>query len=68
MTIIFQVPKVTDCKHMYFKAAVLEKKYAVKNLKTNFYFSNKVYKLTEINKAIKDFRKEIVIRPLIKMT
>ena len=53
---------------MYFKAAVLEKKYAVKNLKTNFYFSNKVYKLTEINKAIKDFRKEIVIRPLIKMT
>lgn len=46
-----------DCKHMYFKAAVLEKKNAVK-----------IIKLTEINKAIKDFRKEIVIRPLIKMT
>lgn len=39
-----------------------------KNLKTNFYFSNKIYKLTEINKAIKDFRKGKVIRPLIKMT
>ena len=38
-----------------------------KKLNTNFYFSNKVYKLTEINKAIKDFKKGRVIRPLIKM-
>ena len=39
-----------------------------KKLKTDFYFSNKVYKITEINRAIKDFRKGKVIRPLIKMT
>lgn len=38
-----------------------------KNLDTNFFFSNKIYKITEINKVIKDFKKGKVIRPLIKM-
>ncbi len=38
-----------------------------KKLKTDFYFSSKIYKLSEINKAIIDFKKGKVIRPLIKM-
>ena len=38
-----------------------------KKLKTSFYFSNKVYKLNDINKAINDFKSGKVIRPLIKM-
>jgi S-(hydroxymethyl)glutathione dehydrogenase / alcohol dehydrogenase len=38
-----------------------------KSLSTNFLFSNKVYKLTQINKAINDFKNGKVIRPLIKM-
>ncbi len=38
-----------------------------KKLKTDFYFSSKIYKLIEINKAIADFKKGKVIRPLIKM-
>mgnify|MGYP006081693591 CR=1 FL=1 len=38
-----------------------------KGLKTKFFFSNKVYKLTQINKAINDFKSGKVIRPLIKM-
>ena len=39
-----------------------------KKLKTDFYFSNKIYRLEEINKAIADFKKGKVIRPLIKIT
>jgi len=38
-----------------------------KKLRTNFYFSNKIYKLDEINLAINDFKNGKVIRPLIKM-
>lgn len=38
-----------------------------KRLRTNFYFSNKIYKLDEINLAINDFKNGKVIRPLIKM-
>ena len=37
-----------------------------KDLKTKFFFSNKVYKLTQINKAINDFKSGKVIRPLIR--
>lgn len=37
-----------------------------KGMNTNFYFSNKTYKLEEINKAILDFKKGKVFRPLIK--
>jgi Zn-dependent alcohol dehydrogenase len=40
---------------------------AFKKIETNFYFSNKIYKLGEINQALKDFKKGKVIRPLIKM-
>ena len=39
-----------------------------KKLKTNFFFSNKIYRLEEVNKAIADFKKGKVIRPLIKIT
>ncbi len=42
-----------------------EKKINNKNL--NFFFGNKTYKLTDINKAINDFKKGKIIRPLIKM-
>lgn len=36
-------------------------------LDTSFYFSNKIYKINQIKKALSDFKKGRVIRPLIKM-
>ncbi len=42
-----------------------EKKTKNKNL--NFFFGDKIYKLTDINKAINEFKKGKIIRPLIKM-
>tara|TARA_B100001057_G_scaffold474458_1_gene540059 strand:+ start:288 stop:1292 length:1005 start_codon:yes stop_codon:yes gene_type:complete len=50
-----------------FKNKFLKLENLFKKLKTDFYFSNKVYKITEINKAVADFKKGKVIRPLIKM-
>lgn len=50
-----------------FKNKFLKLESLFKKLKTDFYFSNKVYKITEINKAVSDFKKGKVIRPLIKM-
>ena len=50
-----------------FKNKFLKLENIFKKLKTDFYFSNKVYKITEINKAVADFKKGKVIRPLIKM-
>ena len=50
-----------------FKNKFLKLESLFKKLKTDFYFSNKIYKITEINKAVTDFKKGKVIRPLIKM-
>ena len=36
-------------------------------LSTNIFFSDRIYKLIDVNRAIKDFKKGKVIRPLIKM-
>lgn len=38
-----------------------------KNFNTNDYYGKKIYKLKDINLAIKDFRNGKVVRPLIKM-
>ena len=38
-----------------------------KDFKSNLYFGKKIYKLEEINQAIKDFYNGKTIRPLIKM-
>jgi len=36
-------------------------------ISTNIFFSDRIYKLIDVNRAIKDFKKGKVIRPLIKM-
>ena len=39
----------------------------LKNKKLNFYFGKNIYKLNDINVAIKDFKNGKMIRPLIKL-
>ena len=54
-------------KNINFKNNFLKMERFFNELETDFYFSGKIYKLNDINKAIADLKKGKVIRPLIKM-